>query len=320
MYLVLGIPDPVALRTAQHLVAQGAVVSVLGGAEARALLPAGVRYLLGDPASIDFGLTGADYQRLLGSVDELILADTTYVSSGEVERNRLVRQAAEVAEFVRAGGAPRGVRFLSSLLVFGGATGQVSEDELEVGQRFRDEYEESLAVAEKIIRGLRPSRPLAIVRSAPVSGDEQTGELYPRSPLAHLARDVQSGGGDSGYAFSDLPVYFETVDRAAQALFRLLPEESMSVVHLADRKPFTDRALISYLAGAAGRSVHELPKSVRAWSALTRPNYPGSRSVSGWDLRFSRRRAEELLGDLLDREQSLTLHRLFVSQERKNEE
>lgn len=312
MHLVLGIPDPVALRTAEHLVAQGAGVCAIGGPEARALLPSGVRLLVGDSASIDFGLSGGDYQGLVASVDELVLADASPLPVADVERSRPVREAAEAAEFVRAGGAPRGVRFLSSLLVFGAAGGKVSEDDFEVGQRFRDGYEESLAVAEKIIRGLNLNCPLAIVRAAPLSGDEQTGELYPGSPLAHLARIVQSGSVDSGYTFSDLPVYFETVERASQALIRVSPEQNMSVVHLVDQEPLTDRALISWLARAAGKSVRERR------SVWNRPSYPGGRPLSGWALRFSRERAERLLGDLLDREQSVILEGLFLSQEHKH--
>lgn len=316
-FLVLGVPDPVALRTVEHLVAQGVSVCVLCGPELRAKLPPGVRSYAGDSSCIDFGLSGADYQELLASVDELILADTSYTSSVDIERNRLVRQAVEVAEFVKAGGAPQGVRFLSSLLVFGSRTGVVSEDDFEVGQKFGDEYEECLAVAEKIIRGLRLRCALSIVRAAPVLGDEQSGELFPNAPLSQLARQVQGGGTDSGYTFSDLPVYFETVDRASRALTRAAPEISMSVVHLVDQEPLTDRTLITWLAKAAGKSVHERPSGARPWSGWTRAHYPGSRSVTGWSLRFSRKRAEALLGDLLDRDQKAILETFFVSPEPK---
>jgi hypothetical protein len=318
MYLVLGIPDPVALRTVEYLAARGDSVCALGGLESRALLPSGVEHVVGDPASIDFGLAGSDYSALLSRVDELILADTSYVSSGDVEQGRLVRQAAEVAEFVKAGGAPSGVRLLSSLLVFGSAEGAAAEDDFEVGQSFRDGYEESLAVAEKIVRSLRLRRPLAIVRTAPISGDERTGELNPEAPLAHLARKVQSGAEDRGYIFTDLPIYFETVDRAAQALLRVTPKVFPSVVHLVDLKPLTDRTLILWLSRAASKSVHELPASARPWSSWTRATYPGDRSLSGFRLRFLRKRAEQLLGDLLDRDQLAVLESLFASREGRN--
>lgn len=319
MYLVLGIPDPVALRAAEYLAARGESVCALGGREVRPLLPAQVDLLIGDPASIDFGLSGADYRALVSRVDELVLADTSYVSSGDVEQGRLVRQAAEVAEFVQAGGARAGVRFLSSLLVFGSADSAVSEDDFEVGQRFRDGYEESLAVAEKSIRRLRSSCPLAIVRTAPVCGDERTGELIPQSPLAHFSRQIESGIGDRGYTFLDLPIYFETVERAAQALVRVEPKAVPSVVHLVDQNLLSDRELILWLARAASKPVHELPTSARPWSSFNRQSYPGDRSLSGLRPRFARRRAEELLGDLLDREPLAVLEALFSSEEGSNE-
>lgn len=318
MYLVLGIPDPVALRTAEYLILRGESVCALGPPEVRAMLPVGVELLIGDPASIDFGLAGADYRSLVSSVDELILADTSYVSSDDVERNRLVRQAAEVAEFVKAGGASSGVRFLSSLLVFGDAEGRVSEDEFEVGQGFRDEYEQCLAVAEKVVRSLSLHRPLAIVRAAPVAGDERTGELTATAPLAHLSRHLQSGGDDRGYTFSDLPVYFETVDRASQALVRIAPRVFPSVVHLVDPRPLTDRMLVSWLAGAAGKTVHERPPSARPWSSWTRASFPGDRSLLGWPLHFSTKHAEKLVGDLLDRDHTSVLEMLFLSRGGRN--
>lgn len=311
MHLVLGTPNPIALRVVELLAARGRSIVVVGSPEVRGLLPDGVELCVGDSANIDFGLAGTRYRELLTSVEEVVLADTAYVSSGEVERNRFVRQAAEVAEFVKAGGAKDGVRFLSSLLVFGNARGEVSEDEFEIGQGFRDEFEESLAVAEKIVRGIGHRCPLSILRCAPVAGDERNGELIPGAPLSHLARQIKNASGDSRYAFSDHAVHFETVGRAAEALVRLDPERHMCVAHLVDKNPLTDRILIQWLARAANKTIHEVVPGARAWSVWTRASYPGSRSLSGWGLRFAREHAEERFLELLDPDREELLEQLF---------
>ncbi len=316
MVLVLGPPNPVALRVVEHLSAKGDAVVVVGSPELRSSLPESVELCVGDAASIDFGLSGRRYLELLASVDEIVLADTTYVSSGEVERNRFVRQAAEVAEFVKAGGGQKGVRFLSSLLVFGSAKGEVSEDEFEVGQRFRDEFEESLAVAEKIIRDLGHRCPISILRCAPVAGDDRTGELFPSAPLSHLARQVISAPSDIGHTFTDLPVHFETVERVAKSLFRLQPKEHTRVAHLVDKNPLTDRALIHWLAKAANKRVHERAPGPRPWSSWGRASYPGGRTLAGWGLRFRRDFAEEQLTDLLDPDREALLEGLFSRESR----
>src|SRR5690606_34855610 len=146
---------------------------------------------------------------------------------------------AEAMEFVKAGGAKGGVRFLSSLLVFGGTSGRVKEDDFRVGQTFRDTHEESLAVAEKLIAAVNFKCPLSIVRTAPIVGDEVTGQITSKA-LARLIREVESSEADRGYVFSEHPIRFETVDRAARVLFKAAPAEGGRVLHLVDRVPPTD--------------------------------------------------------------------------------
>jgi thioester reductase-like protein len=315
MLLVLGIPDPVALCLVSRLADRGERVAVVSGPEFQDEFGEGVEVYPGDSASIDFGVTGEDYNRLLGRVSMVYLAHSTLRGAGEVEKSRVVRQASEVREFVRAGGAPQGVSFLSSLLVFGNARGSVTEADFQVGQKFGDEYEESLAVAERIIRSMKGERPLSIVRTGPVVGDEETGELLPGSPLAHLVRTIERNSEDKGYVFSDLPVRYETVGRAVAALLRTNPQRGIQMLHLVDEDPLSDRQLTLWVAERLQKQIVESSNGPRPWSSLGRSSYPGSRALSGWGLHFSRMNAEAQIASLLDRDEARVLEKLLPRDE-----
>ncbi len=309
-HLVLGYPGPVAARLLRQDGQRGARAIVV--APVRPALPSGegLEWVEGEPTSIDFGLSGPAYSELLARVRRVTLAETGERSILDVEESRLVRQAAEVAEFVAAGGAPEGVVFLSSLLVFGNAQGPVTEDDFDVGQRFETRNEEAMAVAEKIIRTTSPRASLAIVRTAPVAGDEESGTLFEHSALARLARELRGTTNDFGYTFRDLPAWFETVDGAARALAAVACRLGTQTYHLAHAKGLTDRGLVRWLAQRWQRTLSEAaPGSV--WSSRSRSTAADERAVRGWSLQFTRHHGERVFSDLLHRDPYRMLEALF---------
>jgi nucleoside-diphosphate-sugar epimerase len=326
MILVLGAPDPVAIRLMEVLTERGSQVAAVVDPAAQAEVPRTVKAYSGDAARIDFGLAGPEYRELLGDVTELVFAETDagpYDPVGgaprsDVENSRVVRTAAEAMEFVKAGGARGGVRFLSSLLVFAEASGQVTEEDFRVGQSFRDNYEESLAVAEKLISTLKFRCPLSIVRAAPIVGDEVTGRITSKA-LARLVREVESTDGEKSFVFSEQPVRFDTVDRVAQALLKTAPQEGGTVVHLVDKAPPTDSQFVEWLFSRAEKKVRRADPSPffgqgpRPWSQVLK-GYSGARALSGWGLRFDRRNARKQFPELLDRDDFGVLARLVPMQ------
>jgi thioester reductase-like protein len=66
--------------------------------------------------------------------------------------------------------------YIGTAFVAGEREGLVKEDELDVGQRFRNSYERTKMEAEKLVREFAERRPTAIYRPAIVVGDSQTGE------------------------------------------------------------------------------------------------------------------------------------------------
>lgn len=310
-HLVLGFPSPVADVYLRQSHALGHSLITVAPAGTSKLLPKGVELVVGEPTSIDFGLSGEDYKLLLGRVGQLSIAEQSTRSIADVEQSRSVRMAAEACEFVRAGGAPQGVRLLSSLLVFGDAQGAVSEEDFFVGQKFAVREEEALAVAEKLVREVAHLRPVAVVRCAPLVGDEETSTLYDDSSFSRLARQIQTAPEDLACSFSDLPVRIETVQRAARALLMAQPAPLARTYHLVDAEPLTDRALMLWLAERAQRRISEAPGAASVWSNWLAQSAGDSRVVRGWGLRFARANAERDLRPLLDRDQLLVLSSLF---------
>lgn len=327
MHLVLGYPGMVARRLVELLIERGEPVAVIGELSLRVIdlegetsslgprSPEGAVVIEGDVRRIDFGLRGEDYAHLLNSIETVWAAVEPESPDSSVETSNVVRVADELLEFVRAGGAPDGVRFLSSLLVFGNATGIVHEDDFQISQGFGDKYERSVALAEKIVRRVADHRELAILRVGPVVGDEDAGQLVKNSPLSRLIESLGAANADVGQVFSDAPARYETVSRAAKALVALPPGAPLRVAHLVDREPMSDRQLAHFLADSLGKMIHESTGGSGSWLKWTRPSYGGSRALRGWRLRFDRRVGEAFFGELLDRDEAGTLEKILRNRE-----
>jgi nucleoside-diphosphate-sugar epimerase len=272
-----------------------------------------VEYLAGDPTLIDFGLSGADYRRVLGVVRRVICAAEHPEGVRELERAAAVRVAGEVVEFIRAGGAPEGLTFLSSLLALGSPSRPVLEGELEVGQSFFSKYEESLAVAEKTVRGCGEHVPLMVLRSAPVSAREDSGELFDEAPLFRLARRIQVSTPMSEVAYRDEPVRFECVEPVAELLLRLADSAVPRTVHLADRVPLSDRTLVDFLLAHYHRDPAPRGMAVPFRMRLSLPDVVAAHSVLGWRSRFDLSEAERFCPDLLSRDPMQRLRKFFPS-------
>lgn len=137
-----------------------------------------VRELDGDPAALDFGLSGAEYRQLAESVERVY----HFASVLEVgDKNAVFAQqniacAREVLEFASAAERLRGLILLSSVAVCGGRTGTIREDELSHGQTFRGPLDESLATVE-LMFARHAALPQIVLRPTQIVGDSRTGEI-----------------------------------------------------------------------------------------------------------------------------------------------
>jgi thioester reductase-like protein len=216
--------------------------------------------LEGDAASMDLGLSGAEFRALTAEVDRIHhAAQVTYLGIDRRSAEQVnVGGANEIVELARACGSLQCLVFHSTAEVAGDRTGVVRESELEAGQRFATYVAKTRARAEKIIRLSMSEIPIAVVRPATIVGDSETGEidrfdgpyllilLIVSSP-AEIAIPLP-GRGD--VALQLVPIDY--VVRAAHAIGRDRRSPGRTF-HLVDPHPATARRVFELVARASER-------------------------------------------------------------------
>jgi thioester reductase-like protein len=143
------------------------------------------------------------------------------------------RRVAELAERCAHGGdGLERFSYVSTAYVAGAHRGAFTEDDLDVGQRFRNPYERSKFEAERMLRERASGLPVQVLRPSIVVGDSRTGwtssfnVLYP--PLRAFAR----GAIPALPARRGAPVDVVPVDYVADSVVRLAREGPNGTFHL----------------------------------------------------------------------------------------
>lgn len=132
----------------------------------------------GDVCREGLGLSADDHAWVEQHVDRLIhnAASLTFHGadrSGEPWRTNL-HGTLHVLDFCRTTGI-RNFHYVSTAYVAGARTGTIDEADLDCGQTFRNEYEESKFLAEKAVRSAPFLDQLTVYRPAVIAGDSTTG-------------------------------------------------------------------------------------------------------------------------------------------------
>jgi len=273
--LVTGFPGFHARKLALHLLAaepdaqlvllRGASDSERSAEYLSGLEPsqrARVRELTGDPAALDFGLSGAEYLELARSVQRV------YHFASVLEAKRRTEAAAhniacarEVLEFARAARELRGLILLSSVTVCGTRTGLIREDELRAGQTFRRRLDESLATVEAMCEK-HAELPQIVLRPAQIVGDSQTGDIdspgFPYPWLAFVARGPRELVVPVPHR-PHAPVQIVPIDFVVRAAHFLgtRPDAYGKRYHLVDSEPPTLKEFLQSAAQACGKHLAE---------------------------------------------------------------
>ena len=148
---------------------------------AEAIIPAAERARVsvytGDVAQPKCGLEDAAYDRLANDATRVIHSAATVRfdhSLGEARRMN-VEGTRHVLDLAAAARRLRSFSYVGTAYVAGRRTGLVRENELDVGQAFRNTYEQTKAEAEALVRQRLGSLPGVILRPSIVVGDSQTG-------------------------------------------------------------------------------------------------------------------------------------------------
>jgi thioester reductase-like protein len=192
----------------------------------------------GDITRSGLGL-GARGNVLAGEVSEIVHGAAAVSFELGLEASRAVNvegtgRVLEFAERCRARGGLRRLSYVSTAYVAGEHTGCFSEDDLDVGQRFRNAYEQSKFEAEVLVTRARERLPITVLRPSVVVGERDSGWTASFNVLYWPLRAFARGAYAALPARGDAPVDVVPVDFVADASFALsqAPEAEGATFHL----------------------------------------------------------------------------------------
>lgn len=234
-----------------------------------------VRIVEGDITRADLGLDDAG--ALEGDTVEVYHLAAVYdLSVGRDVGMRVnVEGTRNVLDFARRCAGLRRFQYVSTCYVSGRHPGTFSEDDLEVGQRFNNFYEETKYLAEVQVRhAMRQGLPASIYRPAIVVGDSTTGATQkydgPYFAVQWLLRQPRVAlmpvvGAPGRTEFDVVPRDF-VVDAIAWLSGRA--ESAGRTFNLADPHPLTVDGMLDELARATGRRMIRLPLTLKLAKGL----------------------------------------------------
>jgi len=144
------------------------------------------------------------------------------------------RRMLEFAERCHARGGLRRFSYISTAYVAGEHAGCFSEDDLDVGQLFRNTYEQSKFEAECLVARSRGQLPITVLRPSIIVGERDSGWTASFNVLYWPLRAFARGSYAALPARRDAPVDVVPVDYVADATFALsqAPEAEDATFHL----------------------------------------------------------------------------------------
>ncbi len=236
-----------------------------------------VELLIGDIVDMHLGLAGAEYQRLCKEVTQIFhLAAISYLGMPrEVARKVNVEGTRNVLELGRDCKKLERFNHFSTCYVSGDRVGVIAEDELDVGQTFRNAYEETKFEAEKLVQRASETLPITIYRPSTVVGDSATGEIdrfdgpyYIGMLLVLSPLVVPLPLPGNGVA----PLNVVPVDFVVKAVWSLSRNKDAvgRTVHLVDPNPMSARRVYERIAEKAKKKLPRFNLSARAADVVLR--------------------------------------------------
>jgi thioester reductase-like protein len=274
-----------------------ALVRAHDDAAAAERLPAHARLtaVAGDIEQPGLGLSTAARERIAGDVTTVVhCAASVSFELGLAESRRVnvggTRNLVELAERL-----PLLERFsyVSTAYVAGEPRGLFREDQLEVGQRFRNPYEQSKFEAELALRERGAGLPLQILRPSIVVGDSRTGRTSSFNVLYGPLKAFARGAIPAIPARRSSPVDVVPVDYVADRTVELATDGPDGTFHLvAGRNATTVGRLLELASQHLGRRPPKVlppPLYQRVLHPLLRRRYSGLRRMEVYFPYFSMR-------------------------------
>ena len=179
----------------------------------------------GDVTRTGLGIPGG-LDWLAEQVSEIVHGAASVSFELELQAARAInvdgtRRMLEFAERCHARGVLRRMSYISTAYVAGEHVGCFSEDDLDVGQRFRNTYEQSKFEAECLIARSHPQLPITVFRPSIIVGERDSGWTASFNVLYWPLRAFSRGTYLALPARGDAPVDVVPVDYVADAIFAL---------------------------------------------------------------------------------------------------
>jgi thioester reductase-like protein len=224
--------------------------------------PAGTEVLTlrGDLLEPGLGLSREDRRRLVDSVDRIIHCAASISFELPLEQARAINvggvaRVIELAREIAAGGALRRLVHVSTAYVSGRHRGSFREQDLDVGQEFRNTYERSKHEAEHCVREAG-ELPTVIARPSIVVGHRASGWTAAFNVLYWPMRAAERGLLQEVPAGPESIVDYVPVDYVADGLIALLEDpEAHDTYHLvAGERALTAGELVDLHSSLVGRA------------------------------------------------------------------
>jgi thioester reductase-like protein len=211
-----------------------------GQQRADSIIPPGersrVQVYSGDVSQPNCGLDAAAYQRLSAETTRVIHSAATVRFDHSLDEARAinVEGTRRLLDFAAAAPRLRSLAYVGTAYVAGERTGLVREDELAVGQAYRNTYEQTKAEAEALVRSRLNSLPGVILRPSIIVGDSRTGVTSSFKMMYWPLKIYSRRLWRTVPGFPDAVLDIVPVDFVAAAVARLTFDEAAlgSTVHL----------------------------------------------------------------------------------------
>jgi thioester reductase-like protein len=195
----------------------------------------------GDIEADGLALEPRSRTRLAERVSEIVHAAASVSFALPLGQSRRInvegtRRLLEFAELCQERGGLRRFSYVSTAYVAGTHSGEFREDQLEVGQGFRNAYERSKFEAERLVRSRRGRLPIQVFRPSIIVGERRTGWTASFNVLYAPLKAFSRGAFPALPARRSAPVDVVPVDYVADAVFELcnqpVAEDGVETYHL----------------------------------------------------------------------------------------
>jgi nucleoside-diphosphate-sugar epimerase len=207
---------------------------------ADAIVPASERHRVevysGDVALPNLGLDAAAIEKLSSETTRVIHSAATVRFDHTLDEARSinVEGTRRVLDFAAGARNLRSVAYVGTAYVAGERSDLIREDELAVGQSYRNTYEQTKAEAEALVRSRFESLPGVILRPSIIVGDSQTGVTSSFKMMYWPLKIYARGLWRTVPGYPDAVLDIVPVDYVAASVARLAFDETAMgcVVHL----------------------------------------------------------------------------------------